>query len=80
MATGQGTDSRIRTLTAIRDISQVIVGAFDLQVFLDRVVGTLAEVSPAGACSIWLIDLDRRLRIKAAKGYSERHYCPVFRY
>src|SRR5208282_1393192 len=71
-ASGQAAESRIRTLTAIREISQVIVGAFDLQVLLDRVVGTLAELSRAEACSIWFIDSDDKVRIKAAKGYHER--------
>ena len=38
MATEDRDQSQIRTLTAIRDISQVIVGAFDPQELLDRVV------------------------------------------
>jgi signal transduction histidine kinase len=72
IASGRTTESRIRTLTAIREISQKIVGAFDLQDLLERVVGTLAELSKADACSIWLIDPDGKVRIKAAKGYHER--------
>lgn len=72
ITSGGTTESRIRPLTAIREISQKIVGAFDLQDLLERVVGTLAELSKADACSIWFIDPDKKVRIKAARGYHER--------
>ncbi|MEK7676220.1 MAG: ATP-binding protein [Verrucomicrobiota bacterium] len=48
------------------------MSAFDLQDLLDRVVATLFEVSRAEACSIWLIDPDGKVRIKAAEGYHKR--------
>ena len=64
--------SAMTAITAIRDISQVIVGAFDLQELLDKVVATLRELSRADACSIWLIDPDGKVRIKAAAGFHER--------
>ena len=59
-------------ISAIRDISQVIVGAFDLQQLLGRVVKTLRELSQADTCSIWLIGDDGKVRIRAAEGYHDR--------
>lgn len=82
MAVEEGNRSTVTTpMSAITEISRAIVGPIDLQQLLDSVVGTLAELSRAQTCSIWLIDPDGKLRIKAAKGYHERllRTCPDYR-
>ncbi len=69
---GDSKPSGTRATTAILEISQAIVGPVGLQELLERVVRTLAELASADACSIWLIDADRKVRIKAATGYQQR--------
>lgn len=77
---GTNVMERARATTVISNISRVIVGPFDLQELLDRVARTLQELSSADACSIWLIDDDKKLRIKAGRGYHERllETCPTY--
>ncbi|MFH0773870.1 MAG: GAF domain-containing protein [bacterium] len=55
---------------AIYDISRVIVGRFQIEDLLNETVTTLAQLLHADACSVFLIDEDGKLRIKAGVGYS----------
>jgi GAF domain-containing protein len=52
------------------------VGKFQLEPLLNDVVETLAKLLSAEACSVYLIDDDGMLRIKAGAGYSKRLLAP----
>jgi len=66
-------DSQANVITkAIYDISKAIVGRFQLDDLLNVTVTTLAQILHADACSVFLIDEDGILRIKAGEGYSAR--------
>ncbi|MCP4349852.1 MAG: GAF domain-containing sensor histidine kinase [Desulfobacterales bacterium] len=60
------------TTKAIYDISKAIAGRFQLEDLLNETVTTLARIIHADACSVFLIDKDNKLRIKAGEGYSRR--------
>jgi len=63
-------DSQANIITkAIYDISKAIVDRLELKELLNETVSTLAKILHADACSVFLVDNDLKLRIKAGEGY-----------
>ena len=56
---------------AIQRVSQAVVGVFDVQILLERVVDACQEIFEAEACSLFVVNLGRdALTMIAARGYS----------
>jgi len=65
------TSQSLKIAESIHKVSAAVVGTFELDEILQRIVQTFKEISNATACSIFLVDDDRRhIRMRAGVGYA----------
>ncbi|MBW2570094.1 MAG: GAF domain-containing protein [Deltaproteobacteria bacterium] len=68
----QRKNQNLRIAESIHKVSEGVVGTFELDEILSRIVGSFKKISNATACSIFLVDDDRRhIRMKAGVGYDK---------
>lgn len=59
---------RSRVVETLRRTTDELRGQFDLEVILNRVVESASELIPSEAASLYLVEPDDRIRIRAAQG------------